>query len=123
MIIASLTLLLLTAQSPEVPDPSKYRTPTPAVDMVDLRAAAARAAHRSAGQLGQGSVWKRDEPYRLSPKTGRTVAGVIIGVATGFVGGLMIYPAISHGECQSPLWLVGSTTAVGGAIGGWLFGR
>lgn len=56
-------------------------------------------------------------------RTGMRVAGALMGAAAGLVGGLMIGPIASHGECPSPTWMWVSPTAAGATVGGLLMGR
>ena len=126
MILAPLALVLLAATPPETVTLLHKQSPTPVVVVtprVSLRDAVMDAARHSAPRLEQAPILRRDGPRRLShQKTGKRAMAITLGVIAGFLGGLTIYPAMSDGECMSPLWLVMSTTAGGGAVG-WALTR
>jgi hypothetical protein len=109
MILAPLAFAMFSASQPQ---PAVATRPV-------LHQAIVDAARRSAPLLQSGQRAQRGGPYPLSPRAGRKTAGVLIGVAGGFFGGMMIGFAQSHGECGPTPQLLIATT-VGGGVAGWL---
>ena len=125
MIMAPLALMIVAATQPATLAPVRHAPPAVAAAATSpgvLRDAAIQAARRSTAPLERHLAVSRGRPYRLSDRTGTRVAVITLGVVAGFVGGLAIGQAISHGECPSPPWLWMSTSAGGGAVG-WLLTR
>jgi hypothetical protein len=111
MLIVPAAFALLTT----IPRPAA--TPRPL-----LHEAIAAAAHQSSVRLQRAPQHQRGEPYQLSPKTGRTVAFVIIGAVAGFFGGIEVVAAASH-ESLPPLGVVIGASIGGGVLGGLLAGK
>ena len=125
MILAPLAVILLATAQPETVTLLQKQNASPAVIATthgSLREAVIDAARHSAPRLEQAPILKRGGPRRLSGGAGKRAVAIGLGVVAGFVGGLVIGPAASNGECMSPLWLVMSTSVAGGAVG-WALTR
>ncbi len=109
MILVSMTLALLTA----VPAPVANRPP--------LRDAITAAAQQSAPmlQLQRRPSRQRGQPYSMSPRAGRAVAGVQIGAAAGFFATTAIGFAASRESGPGPALMIGGTVT-GAVLGGFL---
>ena len=125
MILAPLALVLLATTQPETVT-LLQKQPPPAVALVaapvSLRDAAMEAARRSAPRLEQAPTLRRGGTRGLSYRNHKRAVAIALGLAAGFVGGIAIGIAPSHGECPPPMWLVMSTTVAGGAAG-WALTR
>jgi hypothetical protein len=125
MILAPLALVLLATTQPAPRTLPQTQSPVPVAVVatrVSLRDAAMDAARRSAARLEQAPILRHGGTRGLSYGTHKRAVAIALGLAAGFVGGIVIGIAPSHGECPPPLWVVMSTTAAGGAAG-WALTR